>query len=76
MAVIQLFLLDEFVNQNRIWSLLEYMSNKTGYPWSLDFFHFVNRQQRCNARFDLHVWSNVLKNIGDSKNFFLSKLNF
>ena len=44
MAVIQLFLLDAFVNQNRIWSQLEYMSSKTGYPWSLDFFHFVNRQ--------------------------------
>ena len=44
-AVIQLFLLDEFVNQSRI-SQLEYISNKTGYPLTLDFFHFVNRQQR------------------------------
>ena len=34
-AVIQLFLLDEFVNQSRI-SQLEYMSNKTGYPLTLD----------------------------------------
>ena len=34
-AVIQLFLLDEFVNQSRI-SQLEYMSNKTGYPSTLD----------------------------------------
>ena len=31
----QLFLLDEFVNQSRI-SQLEYMSNKTGYPLTLD----------------------------------------
>ena len=59
MAVIQLFLLDGFVNH-----------------LSLDVFHLVNRQQRCSARFDLHVLSNVLKNIGDSKTFFLSKLNF
>ena len=64
-AVIQLFLLDEFVNQSRI-SQLEYMSNKTGYPLTLDFFHFVNRQQRSSSRFDLHVWSNVSKNIGES----------
>ena len=34
-AVIQLFLLDEFVNQSRI-SQLEYMSNKTVYPLTLD----------------------------------------
>ena len=34
-AVIQLFLLDDFVNQSRI-SQLEYMSNKTGYPLTLD----------------------------------------
>ena len=34
-AVIQLFLLREFVNQSRI-SQLEYMSNKTGYPLTLD----------------------------------------
>ena len=30
-------------------------------------------QQRWSARFDLHVWSNVLKNFGDSETFFLSK---
>ena len=53
-AVIQLFLLDEFVNQSRI-SQLEYMSNKTGYPLTLDFFHFVNHQQRSSVPFDLHV---------------------
>ena len=64
-AVIQLFLLDEFINQSRI-SQLEYMSNKTRYPLTLDFFHFVNRQQRSSAPFDLHVWSNVSKNIGES----------
>ena len=34
-AVIQLFLLDEFVNQSRI-SQLQYMSNKTGHPLTLD----------------------------------------
>ena len=34
-AVIQLFLIDEFVNQSRI-SPLEYMSNKTSYPLTLD----------------------------------------
>ena len=34
-AVIQLFLLDEFVNQSRI-SQLEYMSSKTGYRLTLD----------------------------------------
>ena len=67
-AVIQLLLLDEFVNQSRI-SQLEHMSDKTDYPLSLDFLHFVNRQQRCSSRFDLHAWTNVLKNIGDS-NFF------
>ena len=48
MAVIQLFLLDEFVNHSRV-SQLEHMSDKTGYPLSLDYFHFVNRQQRCSA---------------------------
>ena len=64
-AVIQLFLLDEFINQSRI-SQLEYMSDKTGYPLTLDFFHFANRQQRSSAPFDLHVWSNVSKNIGES----------
>ena len=46
---------------------------KTGYPLTLDFLYFINHQQRCTARFDLHVWSSVLKNIGDSKTFFLSK---
>ena len=30
-------------------------------------------QQRFSARFDLHVWTHVLKNIGDSKTFFLGK---
>ena len=34
-AVIQLFLLDEFVNQSRI-SQLEYTSNKIDYPLMLD----------------------------------------
>ena len=71
-AVIQLFLLDEFVNHSRM-SQLEYMTDKTGYPLSLNFFDFVNRQQRYSARLDLHVWSNVLKNIGDGKTFFLEK---
>ena len=61
------------MNHCRI-SQLKHLSNKTGYPLSLDFFHFVNRQQRCSARFDLRVWSDVLKNIGDSKTFlFLTK---
>ena len=60
MAVMQLFLLNEFVNQSRI-SRLEYMPVKTGYPLTLDFFHFGNRHQRCSARFDLHVWSDVFK---------------
>ena len=68
-------LLNEFVNHCRI-SQLKHMYDKTGCPLSLGFFHFVNRQQRCSARFDLHVWSDVLKNIGDSKIFFQSKLNF
>ena len=54
MAVMQLFSLNAFVNQSRI-SQLEYMTDKTGYRLTLDFFHFVNRQQRCSARFDLHV---------------------
>ena len=53
-AVIQLFLLDEFVNRNRI-SQLEHMSDKTDYPLSLDFFHFVKCQQRCSPRFDLQA---------------------
>ena len=61
MAVVQLFLLNEFVNQSRF-SQLEYMTDKTGYLLTLDFFHFVNRQQSCSAPFDL--------NIGDSKTFF------
>ena len=64
MAVMQLFLLNEFVNQSRI-SHLEYMTDKTGNLLTLDFFHYVNRQQRSSARFDLHVWSDVLKNIGE-----------
>ena len=38
----------------------------------MDFFYFVNRQQRCGALFDLHVWSNVL--IGNGKTFFLTKI--
>ena len=50
-TVIQLLLLDEFVSHSRI-SRLKHMSDKTGYPLSLDFFHFVNRLQRCSARFD------------------------
>ena len=56
MSVMQLFLLNEFVtiNQSHI-SQLEYMTDKTGYLSTLDFFYFVNRQQRCSARFDLHV---------------------
>ena len=37
MAVIQLFLLDEFVNHSRV-SQLEHVYDKTGYPLSLDFF--------------------------------------
>ena len=32
-------------------SQLEYMSDKTGYPLTLDFSYFVNRRQRCSARF-------------------------
>ena len=47
-AVIQLFLLDEFVNQSRI-SQLEYMSNKTGYRLTLDFF-FAAMFQRVLVR--------------------------
>ena len=35
-AAIQLFLLNEFVNQSRI-SQLEYMTYKSGYPLTLDF---------------------------------------
>ena len=53
-AAIQLFLLNEFVNQSRI-SQLEYMTFKSGYPLTLDFVYFVNSRQRCRARFDLHV---------------------
>ena len=49
MAVMQLFVLNEFVNQSRV-SQLEYMTDKTGNILTLDFFHFVNRQQRCSAR--------------------------
>ena len=58
--------MNEFVNHCRI-SQLKHMSDKTGYHLSLDLFHFVS------ARFDLHVWNNVLTNIGDSKTFFLTK---
>ena len=54
LAVTQLFLLDEFVNHIRI-SQLEYITDETGFPLSLDFLHFVNRQQRCSTHFDLHV---------------------
>ena len=71
-AAIQLFFLNEFVNRSRI-SQLEHMARKASYSLTLDFLHFICCQKRCSARFDLHVWSNVLKNIGDSKNFFLSK---
>ena len=67
MAVLQLFLLNGFVNQSRI-SQLEYMT--------VDFFHFVNRQQWCSARYDLHVWSDDLKNIDDSKIFFRANWTF
>ena len=44
-AAIQLFLLNEFVNRSRI-SQLEYISDKTGYLLTLDFFStssIVNR---------------------------------
>ena len=41
----------------------------TGYPLTLDFFHFVNRHLRYSARFDLHFWRDVLKNI-DTETFF------
>ena len=34
---------------------------------------FCNSQKRCSARFDLHVSSNLLKNIGDSNTFSLAK---
>ena len=71
-ATIQLFFLNEFVNRSRI-SQLEHMARKASYPLTLDVLHFIYCQKRCSARFDLHVWSNVLKNIGDSKTFFLSK---
>ena len=71
-AAIQLFLLDGFVNHSRI-SQLEHMTDKTSHPLTLDFFDFMYCQKRCNARFDLIVWSNVLKNIVDRKTFFLSK---
>ena len=54
LAVIQLFLLDEFVNHIRI-SQLEYITDETVFPLSLDFLLFVNRQQRCSTHFDLHV---------------------
>ena len=75
MAVMQLLLLNEFVNHSRI-SQLQYITDKTGYLLTLDFFHFVNRQQRCSVRFDLHVWTDVLKNIGDSKTFFRANWTF
>ena len=52
MAVMQLFFLNEFVNQSRV-SQLEYKTDKTGNLLTLDFFHFFNRQQRCSARFEL-----------------------
>ena len=55
LAVIQLLLLDEFVNHSRGISQPEQMSDITDFPLSLDFFHFVNRQQRCRPRFDLHA---------------------
>ena len=56
-------------------SKLEHMTDKTGYALSLDFFYFINRQPRSSAWFNLHVWSNVLKNIGNSKADIPSKLN-
>ena len=71
-AAIQLFFLNEFVNCSRI-RQLEHMADTASYPLTLDFFHFIYCQKWCSARFDLHVWSNVSKNIGDSKTFFLSK---
>ena len=40
-AAIQLFLLNEFVNQSCI-SQLEYITDTTGYPLTLDFLYFVN----------------------------------
>ena len=53
-AAVQLFLLDEFANQSRI-SQLEYITDTTGYPLTLDFLYLVNRRHRCRGRFDLHV---------------------
>ena len=70
MAVIQLSLLDEFVNHSRIIQL-EHMSDKLDIlcrwtPFSTS--SIVNRSVALDS-----TWSNVLKNIGDSKTFFLSK---
>ena len=43
MAVMQLFLLNEFVNQSRI-SQLEYMTDKTGFRrWTFSTSSIVNR---------------------------------
>ena len=65
-AAIQFCLLNDFVNQSHI-SQLEHINDKK--------LAFLLHQslQRCSARFDLHVWSNVLKNIGDNRTFSLAK---
>ena len=69
MAVIQLFLLDEFVNHSRIIQL-EHMSDKLAIlcRWTFSTSSIVNRSVALDS-----TSSNVLKNIGDSKTFFLSK---
>ena len=41
-AAMHLFLLNDFVNQSHI-SQLEHITDKTGYPLTLNFFYFINR---------------------------------
>ena len=69
MAVIQLSLLDEFVNHSRIIQL-EHMSDKLDIlcRWTFSTSSIVNRSVALDS-----TGRNVLKNIGDSKTFFLSK---
>ena len=69
MAVIQLFLLVGFVNHSRIIQL-EHMSDKLAIlcRWTFSTSSIVNRSVALDS-----TSSNVLKNIGDSKTFFLSK---
>ena len=71
---------DEVVEQidlnsmlNTTESICSALDFKLGKSWEPYVNELPKIAVRCTALFDLSVWSIVLKNIGDSKTFFLAK---